>query len=156
MNSESIFTTKQEENDYISFCRKRGIHKEEISRDKYEREIKRWERKGSCKRCGKCCTARGLLKSKLLDIKHEDPVGKINKMLNSDDEELKKLIKMVMAWKCPDLVKTIKRNKALYSCAVHETLKPDFCREYPEIPGDLIPGCGYYFVEKGDQDGNEG
>lgn len=32
-------------------------------------------------------------------------------------------------------------------CKVYD-YRPDFCRDFPEVPDDLVDGCGFYFVEK--------
>lgn len=32
-------------------------------------------------------------------------------------------------------------------CSIHDTIKPDICKNYPTNPGELEahPNCGYYF-----------
>lgn len=88
-------------------------------------------RRGSCRRCGRCCSSKHLNQ-----IIGKDP--DIPKML-------KKILKKVTN-NCPSL-----RGKiGTKTWCVQYADRPSFCKDYPAEPLDLIKGCGYEFVEVSD------
>jgi len=90
---------------------------------------KLYERRGSCKRCGKCCTIKGLLERDML-------------LAELWAELLDVSVERVMKVRCPHL----KFEDGIAVCTIYPN-RPDFCRKYPNHPKDIIDGCGYYFVE---------
>lgn len=105
----------------------------------YEAELAKWERRGECKRCGRCCTAVGLMTSPLQS----------NRLNIAEDLKKKNPLayKLIEHIKCPHVI--IKDGKAVCTIYLH---RPEFCYSFPEAPGDLVDGCGFYFVEKEGRD----
>lgn len=94
------------------------------------------KRVGSCNRCGRCCQGQHLMVS--LTEKEKQVIE--NLVGSSGVSKLK-------THRCKHLY--YKRRKAV--CKIYEG-RPDFCRLYPNEPGDLIPGCGFSFKEVNDED----
>ena len=92
-------------------------------------------RVGKCLRCGKCCTMEHLFKS--MPRKDKEALRKNNPILY-------RLFALAAKQKvkCPYLEY---RNGKAY-CTIYPN-RPQFCREYPATPEDLIPGCGYRFIK---------
>ena len=87
------------------------------------------ERKGACKRCGKCCQAKFLLNSMNWV---EKIIVRIAVILKG-----KKLDKNTS--KCKSLY--FKKGKAI--CKRYDR-RPNFCKAFPDAPTN-IDGCGFYF-----------
>lgn len=96
-----------------------------------------WKRVGYCGRCGRCCKGRPLLESIVEDPNIEEKFK----------TELRSAIKIFSAdidhMNCPDC--TVRNGYAV--CNKYKD-RPDFCKQYPAVPGDLIAGCGFSFVEE--------
>lgn len=87
-------------------------------------------RKGKCKRCGKCCQWRYLIKDVPLKIKI------ILVLLNPI---------FLIKSKCPHL--GFDKNGKAY-CKIYDH-RPWFCRAFPAEPADLVDkDCGYYFEKE--------
>jgi Fe-S-cluster containining protein len=51
-------------------------------------------------------------------------------------------------WPCKHLIPyKLKSGNILYICAIYPN-RPEVCKEFPKEPGDLLPGCGFYFEEE--------
>lgn len=89
------------------------------------------KRKGYCKRCGKCCKTRTLMKGMPLKIKI---IICLSNPLH--------IWKLIFNQGCRYLGFD-KDGKAF--CKIYDR-RPWFCREFPAEPADLIDqDCGYYF-----------
>jgi len=88
---------------------------------------------GSCRHCGSCCGTRKLWKA--LNWRE-----KLATILMSRGKIITGLAKNT---KCRHLYRN---GMNQYKCSIYAE-RSDFCRKYPENPDDLLPGCGYKFVE---------
>lgn len=91
-----------------------------------------------CKRCGNCCTIGEISVDPSLTLKeiefvvrrvggstfYPDPVGHLKVVLG----------------RCPYLAKDG------CTCLIYEN-RPEICKEYPEEPAKIVPGCRYYDEE---------
>lgn len=138
--------------EHKDFCESRQLLLKDFDYERYVEERTKFKRRGKCKRCGRCCTARGLLSSSLHGAERtwegaeELKAGVVERY----GEEGRELAEAVLALACPDL-KIIKRgagkrDKAF--CKKHAS-RPSFCKQFPELPSEVTDGCGFYFVEKG-------
>jgi len=100
-------------------------------------------RKGECKRCGKCC--RYLY------------IGKYNP--KDVDEEYLRARGLIWLTDGDGLVRVYANLPCLcYNeeegpfphCEIYPA-RPLSCKAYPVSEDDLIPGCGYYFVEEDEE-----
>ena len=85
------------------------------------------ERKGFCKRCGKCCQTYFLYKDFSL----------IDKIIIR--------IKIILAGKKFDIKDKckylyFKKGKAI--CKQYNS-RPEFCKRFPDNPTDIVDGCGF-------------
>jgi len=88
------------------------------------------ERKGACKRCGKCCQTYYTYGS-MKPI--EKIIVRIKVFLKGGRIDLKD--------KCRYLY--FKKGKAI--CKNYAS-RPGFCKDFPDVPTN-IDGCGYYFTK---------
>jgi Fe-S-cluster containining protein len=79
-------------------------------------------RTGECKRCGKCCKLTNVFPAEA--YRHLAPAVR----------------KVVDGHQCQHL----RRKHGQFGCAIYSE-RPDFCRDHPGTPEDIIPGCGYSF-----------
>lgn len=137
--------------EYQNFRETRRLSMKEFDYERYVKERSKYERRGKCKRCGRCCTAKGLIWSKIQSeekgFTNEDELkAKIIEKWGEDGEEFyKAFLEMV----CPHL-KIIKRSagkKRRCLCTVYDD-RPTFCKDFPELPSEVVEGCGFYFKEK--------
>jgi len=60
-------------------------------------------------------------------------------------ELMDELIGELTKFNCPHLRWRKENGRRIAVCSIYED-RPDFCRNYPAEPGDLIEGCGYRFL----------
>lgn len=93
-----------------------------------------WKRVGYCTRCGLCCKGKPLYDS-IVDGSSGYP------------KELVDAIKVfecqIDKMNCPDC----KVHNGYATCGKYKD-RPDFCKLYPNVPSDLINGCGFSFIEE--------
>lgn len=88
------------------------------------------KRQGNCNRCGKCCSFDGLVESET------SLIAKVAKQAGATIDEIKAAIR----FDCPKLLK----SGSVCFCRDYEN-RPDFCKQYPAEPADLVAGCGFSF-----------
>ena len=93
-----------------------------------------FEPMGSCRRCGQCCylhnTNPGLWGSL-----PESPLGEDTRMGTNEDQSATTVIED----RCY-------RHGEDNLCTIYGD-RPGPCRAWPEHPDQLLPGCGYWFLE---------
>ena len=88
-----------------------------------------WERRGDCRRCGRCCAG-----------------DKISPGEFADDENVREFVRII-GTDCEHLMQD-SENRAV--CGIYPD-RPQVCRDFPAGPDDLdlIDGvCGFHFVRK--------
>jgi len=94
---------------------------------------------GKCKRCGKCCEGHYIIRG------HNRQVLKENLIIMGLSPEIIDWIAS-QDFKCPYLTYKYENGRKIAVCTIYEN-RPKECREYPKEPADLLPGCGFSFVE---------
>lgn len=141
---------KPTRDEHEEFCQSRRLLLKDFDYDRYVEERTKFKRRGKCKRCGRCCTARGLLSSSLHGAERswageaELRAGVVERY----GEEGEALAEAVLALACPDL-KVIKRGAGKRDKAFCKKYasRPSFCKQFPELPSEVTDGCGFYFIE---------
>lgn len=100
----------------------------------YRQKRHLYNRKGSCKQCGKCCNVRYLIKGNPLWLKMLLFIMKP---------------RLLYGWivndNCPNLFWD-NQNKAV--CRIYPN-RPFFCKAFPAEPDDLVSSeCGFYFKKR--------
>ncbi len=141
---------------YEEFCETRRVMQGEFDYERYVEEKTKHNRRGKCKRCGRCCTARGLIWSSL----HSKEKGFTNEeelrakiVAQYGEEDGGAFYDLFLKMVCPNL-KVIKRGagkKRKAVCQIYDE-RPAFCKSFPELPSELVDGCGFYFVKKKKED----
>jgi Fe-S-cluster containining protein len=86
-------------------------------------------RTGECKRCGVCCTKRGLDQAGAQSSNMMRPLREHDPNIGA---------------RCPHLYFN---RKGLAVCADYKN-RPDWCRKYPQFPVERRRGCGYEFEKR--------
>jgi len=90
-------------------------------------------RVGKCKKCGKCCQVRYLMRGMPLQMKL---ILCVMKPL------------LIWGWITNGKCHFLKKTDDGWKCQQYDK-RPYFCREFPANENDLVDkGCGYKFVDK--------
>lgn len=99
-----------------------------------ERPGNTYERLGYCKKCGQCCYIRNSNPG-LWGSLPESPLGPDTRQGTNEDESATVVIQDKCYQHGEDNLCTIYKDR------------PAICRDWPSHPNDLLPGCGYFFME---------
>lgn len=99
-------------------------------------------RVGECKQCGQCCTHIGWVQDNTIGFDEWAMARGLQVKYEDDGKKVRVMIRNV----CPHYVAYGEENRR---CDLHGARdKPDVCVDYPVSPEQLLPGCGFSFVEE--------
>jgi len=110
----------------------------------------KWKRVGKCKRCGRCCRGHYVIRGHSLKVIRENAV-----IMGINPTEIDPYLRILKQYDCPHLRWEERNGKRIAVCAIYEK-RPQCCRDYPSTPADLLPGCGFSFVEQLDREEENG
>jgi len=101
-------------------------------------------RVGRCKRCGRCCRGHRAIRGHNLKVLRDTAI-----ILGNDPEIVDELLYQLKdaSLDCKHLRWKVKNGRRIAVCAIYDR-RPQYCRDYPAEPADLIEGCGYRFIGK--------
>lgn len=93
------------------------------------------QRRGRCRRCGRCCIEAGRFKYSAKMLLPDEPDWLTLEVLTPTD----------FPFPCSRIIFDIHTREAI--CLDHSH-KPEVCRRYPLSDVDRLPGCGFSFQEE--------